>query len=318
MTYSTQSLPLISEFISALFTESAIQKVIESHDTTRDCALAKSRWHEKVDAPGSPLRGYPRRRGYLPPDSFRHLLDFESAFRKCASNLPLSETALTNWFVNSAFYADGAYIDEAEIKKLMTGNTTKNLDHFFIALNSPIEKREQEYLAMRKSAIDNRLGFYTAEQEADEQSYEWMAMMGLDPLASEDMWIRWQEHSDRSGMPNLDAFSGAECRDLQAARWKDPNGRPALVPVGLWSDPHHSYCFRAFNIHREVEAHQIKVSNVNIGTAPGGPLGDLIKYAADLQNHQQPPSSSMEGSVAGILPMGTRKPWNLSCSWPAN
>lgn len=110
------------------------------------------------------------------------------------------------------------------------------------------------------------LGFYTLEQEADELSLEILANIGIPP--------EWAEQAvfeltlDDNQTPELfmqrNSMSYSECKTRRDQHWgPDASGSYAFVPTGSLTDPHHSHCYRSYNIYREMIAHQFQVAAIS-------------------------------------------------------
>lgn len=110
-------------------------------------------------------------------------------------------------------------------------------------------------LTVMQTAINQNLGQYTVEQEADELAVEWLAKLGLAVNSAIETQIKLSEKyfntSNAAGW-----VTGTECRKAFANGWIDSAGQPMMVPVADWADIHHSPCFRAFNMDREIKAHK--------------------------------------------------------------
>ncbi len=108
-----------------------------------------------------------------------------------------------------------------------------------------------EDLARLKRAKEGRLGFYTIEQEADELALEYLKTMGKRPGSLADALLSLLK--DGEAIPSLypeDLVPGYKaCAAFKAA------GFPEFVGVGLYDDPHHSVCYRIYNIYREIKVH---------------------------------------------------------------
>jgi hypothetical protein len=154
----------------------------------------------------------------------------------------------------------------AHVRRKIRGNTLNKFKSSFNEENDRV--------------VAEQLGFCTVEQEADELALELLADLGIDPAVSGEALLEfgavWESED---GGPPASALSVGECRTLQANGWKDAAGEDVVVPVGDLGDPHHSPCFRAFNIAREIEAHDFDVDDTNRPTPPGGSwekvIGDL-------------------------------------------
>lgn len=104
------------------------------------------------------------------------------------------------------------------------------------------------------SAYEARLGQYTVEQEADDISVEVLSNIGLGGNAATDTYMALVRKNDSFG--GLD-IGKAKCQKLRENNWVDPDGvfDISIMPVGDYSENHHSSCYRVFNASREVTAH---------------------------------------------------------------
>lgn len=112
-------------------------------------------------------------------------------------------------------------------------------------------------ISIMTEAINKNLGQYTVEQEADELAVEWMSKLGLPLDAAIIAQIKLGE-AYFNDLPNADVYgwvSGTACRKAHENKWVNDKGEPMMVPVAAWNDIHHSPCFRAFNMEREIKAH---------------------------------------------------------------
>lgn len=100
-----------------------------------------------------------------------------------------------------------------------------------------------------------KLGQYTAEQEADEEAAEWLMLIGFDASAEVETFLTLAEHDDGTRMGGH-IFSGVDCRKLYDNQWVNTHNELVFVPVGNYDEVHHSSCFRAFNVDREIKAHR--------------------------------------------------------------
>jgi hypothetical protein len=110
-----------------------------------------------------------------------------------------------------------------------------------------------------------RLGFYTVEQEADEIALELLWKIGISPTVGVDMMLHWTavDWVDPEDVP-VD-----QCAAMRAKDFRDDKGALISVPVGNISDPHHNFCFRVFNLTRELDEH-----HYTVGQPPAPPPGD--------------------------------------------
>ncbi|MEN9834589.1 MAG: hypothetical protein RL011_782 [Pseudomonadota bacterium] len=131
-----------------------------------------------------------------------------------------------------------------------------------LKLNRSLESVEDHAVAVLEKAHSERLGQYTYEQEADDIAVEVTAQVGLDPVAVTDA-MRALGKGEASSLHGL-ALGEKDCEQLLKNKWHDANGQYVFVPVGGFVDPHHSICYRIFNIDREVTAHKVVKANVKL------------------------------------------------------
>jgi hypothetical protein len=122
------------------------------------------------------------------------------------------------------------------------------------------------------------LGFYTSEQEADEMALELLARTGIDPAVGIRMVLGNHAAVEKlnPGAADPDAIDAATCAALAAKDFRDEAGNEVSVPVGDLADPHHSFCFRAWNLARELRVHRYTVTGT-VPTPPGGAWADLFR-----------------------------------------
>lgn len=118
---------------------------------------------------------------------------------------------------------------------------------------------QPETRSVLQMAQSQRLGYYTWEQEADELALELLALVGIKPSVMIGSLFHLLDRQPPIGDEEF-IFGSAKCRALAERNWRDANGTPVYVPVGDFSDPHHSHCYRIFNIARELRTHQYQVS----------------------------------------------------------
>lgn len=99
-------------------------------------------------------------------------------------------------------------------------------------------------------------GYYTMEQEADEVTVEIMAKMG---------------YSGNSIVEAiLDTSTNQICREKWQRGWKDENGKPDIEAPSNRSS-HHRFCYRVFNVDRQVKAHHYNGGATQNSEGSSGP-----------------------------------------------
>lgn len=131
-----------------------------------------------------------------------------------------------------------------------------SLHEYGIALNVEMPRIVQEHNApavafLQDAAIDQDLGFYSKEVEADELGLEIYLRMGFDPKVMIETFVKLAEDETNLGVPlAFGEVGGKECRKLMDLDWSK---RP---PIARMTDEHLSPCYRAFNIAEELRRHR--------------------------------------------------------------
>ncbi|MFZ9521090.1 MAG: hypothetical protein ACO3A4_11505 [Silvanigrellaceae bacterium] len=113
--------------------------------------------------------------------------------------------------------------------------------------------REKNFAELTRIMIERRLGYYSFEQEADEFALEFLAELGISTADGGESMMRMLKNTKKVTPPELDYES---CAALRAQKWMTSNNVSAYVPIGNLADPHHSLCYRAYNLDRERDAHR--------------------------------------------------------------
>ena len=136
-----------------------------------------------------------------------------------------------------------------------------------------------------QQAYDQRVGFYTNEQEADELGAEWMTELGLNPKSAVETYLRigkWAEGEGSKASASLMETPADQCQTLYENEWRDSDGKFKFIAIGDFTDSHHHTCYRAFNVDREIRAHKLKASgDGNRGLLPASEWSDLQKIAEE-------------------------------------
>jgi hypothetical protein len=113
--------------------------------------------------------------------------------------------------------------------------------------------REKNFTELTRIMIDRRLGYYSFEQEADEFALEFLAELGISAVDGAETMMRMLKNTKKVMPPELDF---EKCAALRAQQWMTSNKQSIYVPIGNLADPHHSLCYRAYNLDRERDAHR--------------------------------------------------------------
>ncbi len=148
---------------------------------------------------------------------------------------------------------------------------------------------------------EQRVGFYTTEQEADEISLEILTHLGVPPTTGPDSQLALQkivEEMSRGGwggVKDSGELKWEQCSMLRDRGWKDDEGKLVSVPVGDLMDTHHSFCFRVFNMVRELETHKYRPAAERV-RPPGDPWFLLLQQV--MNDVRPPPPPAVDAGPA--------------------
>lgn len=102
-----------------------------------------------------------------------------------------------------------------------------------------------------KQASINKLGYYTAEQEADELALDYLSAIGEDPRSMIDSLFdslssNTSEDSLSRSLPAGVVLSYQSCLNAYNSGFPEPIG------VGYYYVPHHAACFRIYNLSKQL------------------------------------------------------------------
>jgi hypothetical protein len=128
-----------------------------------------------------------------------------------------------------------------------------------------------------RAATASHLGYYTFEQEADDIAAEGLVDLGIAPTVMIEKMFVFLKFK---GIKDTEfEFGHDTCKRLYDANWMGSDGKPQYVPIGNFANPHHSLCYRAFNLDREIKAHDYKVSPTSV-LIPNEPSWEVIRGLA--------------------------------------
>lgn len=250
----------------------------------------------------------------VPKSTSQYFSSFEANAVACLENLPYAPngkvtpvmvaTAMASpvWFGASDgqdYYPADALSLIRDILAQVASRAGKiedadNALELIYAYGKLLDEQSIASIGLMTQAQERRLGQYTAEQEADELSVEWTTMVGLSPKSM--VMANMTMASLGGGDDEMGGFviGGDRCKTLFDADWKDKDGSQVFVPVGDYSEDHHSACFRAFNAYRELSAHN---------------------YAQKSKDGSVPPGGSWEKIKAEAAKVNTRVRWSRVIPW---
>ncbi len=185
-------------------------------------------------------------------------LAFEQKLAACAPRLAMgAEGSATSLRLSTILFAAmKAKLPPATFP--LRGTLADVLD----AYDAKLVELDRKEAALLDKVRDNRIGLYTKEQEADNLALRLATSIGMSGEQVLDAWRAFMTAMAASS----DAYRGyyeaevAKCEDLYAREFTttDASGArvPEFVPLGFLSDPHHSECYRLFNLWREHKLHR--------------------------------------------------------------
>ena len=112
------------------------------------------------------------------------------------------------------------------------------------------------------NAWSKGLGWYTAEQEADDFSAEILNYIGANTKVAGQVYLNFLRKEENNQIDG--SFGSVACKKLLENDLKDENNNDFFLPVGDLVDTHHSNCFRLYNVMREIEAHGYYSDGTNL------------------------------------------------------
>ncbi len=176
-------------------------------------------------------------------------------------------------------------------------NTLGGLLRYF---DSGLKKMEGFATNLYDQIYEKKLGYYTAEQEADEISLEWLSDLGIDPHHAVETYLAFTKYTSSigSGSPFRD-LEWDTCSYLYDNKWVDTNGKPRFVALGNLLDDHHGSCYRAFNTSREIDGHEYKLKTTKPSLLTDGKWTALATLAGNPGSLPVGPITGFRHSVLG-------------------
>ncbi len=219
------------------------------------CAHSCSAWLSIMEDPGfkAQLKGFPGRA--LTSTKAALYRVYEDALHTCAKNVVFSDLdPVAAAEINQAF--KDFLISDYQVLDLTVLPKFVSLDAEIKFANLLFEKRDAAVAEAKQAAAKVNLGFYTFEQEADEISAEWLALVGLHSRSAIDAQFMFGKDMEKTGGNSLASeISMSECSSLLAAGWARNPGSRTFIPLGSLADPHHGTCYRIYNLDRDIRAH---------------------------------------------------------------
>jgi hypothetical protein len=117
------------------------------------------------------------------------------------------------------------------------------------SMNQKFWQKELENEKLLQKALDERVGFYSTEEEADNMALDWLYLLGKDPQKAVNHWLAFASQKDGKEQQSKFNFSFQRCLKLYSSdpRWSE-DGHTVPIPVGSFAEDHHSGCFRIYNL----------------------------------------------------------------------
>ena len=248
------------------------------------CFEPCSAWTAIIDDPGFSVQF-----GKFPQqpldDVARALYDkWEVSFSQCLAAIAIGDAALPATVLEVAarkvfWRTDPAQATQTPVTTLLAVAAEMNAQFF---------ARDAATDQLLQQALDQRLGYYTTEEEADNLAQAWLPLVGIAAKSSVDHWetfAAFKAGREQEGPYNL---SAKDCFALYQStpRWSE-SGRPVPVPVGAYTSLHHSSCFRMWNADQRLPYVPSPLAPSLLPSAEryGGPYVDLRARAHSWPNH---------------------------------
>jgi hypothetical protein len=276
--YSARLRPLLLSGIAPLLTER----------TEPDFVCAKARdalgpWQNLIIQGEAPSQ-----------DAQKAFLDFESKLAACAPRLALGSGDAKSLSAGATLFAAGANRPGPKVKVAITLGDT--LGAFLDRLNVSARGLDQKAAGLVRRLKDNHIGLYTTEQAADESAMDVSTKMGLSTDEILAGWVDFMAAIDRtyaqSFTPEQLAQWRTESAELDAPTCAalmndgftqvDATGKRVAVTMnmGQLDEPHHTSCYRLYNLWREARVHHYEIAPAPAPLAPA--WADLKAEAATL------------------------------------
>lgn len=190
----------------------------------------------------------------------KNVKDAEQLIAKCVADIPIVKDSASEGLQEDAVLL--AFSLRKVPQNFEPRPTHTNLSEFLQYMTVNLRRSRQTALNIYKEAASKGLGWYTVEQEADELSIEILSLLGVPLHSAVESNFRFLELEEKSGAKFMKdshlvgKIPHKRCQELYKNGWKDEAGNPIFVAVGGFVDTHHSGCFRAFNMDREIRAHK--------------------------------------------------------------
>lgn len=247
--------------------------------------------------------------GSLPDeDTKKHFVEFENQLVTCGGALQIRTDGASGSFPLETITQslDYAALGSPKLEEGMT------LESALDRLNERATAIDENAKAFLANVQENRIGLYTVEQEADETALDIATKAGLDPQVLIEGWLDAMRVFERNGSTFLNELDAASCKKLLDADFMttDDSGRrtPHVMVIGELDEPHHSTCYRLYNLWREQKAHGYVAGPAPAPLSP--PWSEIQAEAQRVVNSvpPQPSAPSGDGGTATPAPSSSAPP----------
>ncbi len=136
----------------------------------------------------------------------------------------------------------------------------QTLGDYFAAATSEVRRAESSLVDAYNKAKALRMGHFTHEQEADEQSLHMLALIGIKPdTEAQEILTLGKALEPTRGLPAPPVLSSQTAEKLlnlnrNKTVWKDEKGETLYVPMGNPDEPHHYMSYRSYHMSTRTAA----------------------------------------------------------------
>lgn len=202
-------------------------------------------------------------------------VEFERALKSCATRL-----ALTGAEPNAVSGGDLAFAARGLGFSAITLRPGDTLSALLTQLDTEARNYDTKAAALASKVKANKIGLFTAEQEADDIALDVATKLGfkadevlqafiVQMRALEDASFKnISRQAAKDLMKNNGVIDADVCAAYLAADFKSDNGAARTISLGDLNDTHHAGCYRVFNLWRESRTHSYPVGPAQPALSP--------------------------------------------------
>jgi hypothetical protein len=203
-----------------------------------------------------------------PQEAQKSFVDFEAKLVKCAPKLALGgDPSAHSIAAGATLFAGSEYRPGPKAKITLTFGD--NLGAFLDRIDLQAKALDTKAQKLVDRLKDNTIGLYTIEQAADEFAMQMASKMGFTTDEILGGWVDFMRATDRVyarayTAEQLSAFrqqtaelDADSCAALMASGFMKDGARVSMN-MGQLDEPHHTSCYRLYNLWREGRAHDFQ------------------------------------------------------------